>query len=85
MLSPTTTRGLLIHIPRGADPPANDRRATTPPRTIAKIFVPTGNIGGRSRGQEHVEGGASVRRARREMGGRGAGEAKSEVGSGESG
>ena len=31
MPSPTTTRGLLGHFPRGADPPANDRRATTLP------------------------------------------------------
>ena len=31
MPSPTTTRGLLGHFPRGADPPANDRRATTSP------------------------------------------------------
>ena len=31
MPSPTTTRGLLGHFPRGADPPAIDRRATTPP------------------------------------------------------
>ena len=29
--SPTTMRGLLGHFPRGADPPANNQRATTPP------------------------------------------------------
>ena len=31
MPSPTTTRGLLGHFSRDADPPANDRRAPTPP------------------------------------------------------
>ena len=31
MPSPSTTRGLLGHFPRGADPPANDPRVTTPP------------------------------------------------------
>ena len=36
MLSPTTTRGLLGHFPCGADPPANDRRATTPPVRLPK-------------------------------------------------
>ena len=31
MPSPMTTQGLLGHLPRGAELPANDRRATTPP------------------------------------------------------
>ena len=31
MPSSTTTRGLLGHFPRGADPPATDQRAKNPP------------------------------------------------------
>ena len=52
MPSPTTARGLLGNFPRGADPPANGPRATTPPFLIADIFVLLVNIGGRGRGQE---------------------------------
>ena len=53
MLSPTTTRGLLIHIPRGADPPANDRRATTPPpvrspKSLSLRAISAAGAGGRS-------------------------------------
>ena len=36
MPSLTTTRGLLGHFPQGADPPANDRRATTLPVRFPK-------------------------------------------------
>ena len=48
--SPTTTRGLLGHFLRGADPPATNQCASPPFRMTASIFVLTGNIGGQSRG-----------------------------------
>ena len=84
MMSPTTTRGLLEHFPHGADPPANDPHATTPPvrlPTFSSLWaISAAGAGGRS-----AWGGASGRGATREVGGGGAGEAESEVWSGESG
>ena len=52
MPSPITARGLLGIFPRGADPPSRHQPVhNNPARTIAKIFFPTGNIGGRGRGK----------------------------------
>ena len=66
----TTARGLLGHFPWGADPPANDPRATTPPVQLltSSSFraILAAGAGGRS-----VRGGASGRRGPREVGRRG--------------
>ena len=84
MPSPTTTRGLLGHFPRGTDPPANDQRATTPPvrlRTSLSLReISAAGAGGRS-----AWAGASGRRATREAEGGGAGGDDSEGWSRESG
>ena len=84
MPSPTTTWGLLGHFPRGADPPANDQHATTPPvrspTSSSLRAISTAGAGGRS-----AWAGASGRRATREIGGAGAGGDDSEGWSGESG
>ena len=72
LLSPTTTRGLLGHFPRGADPSANDRRATTPPvrsPTSSSLWtISVAGAGGRS-----AWAGARSCRATREVEGGGAG------------
>ena len=78
---PTTTRGLLDHFPRGADPPANDRRATTPPvrsptSLSLRAILATGD-GGRGAWAR-----ASGRRATREVGRGGSGGDNSEGWSG---
>ena len=77
MLSPTTERGLLRHFPRGADPPANDPRATNPPvRSPTSLSLRA--ISAAGAGGWRAWGGASGRRAPREVGrGREGGEAKS--------
>ena len=67
MPSPTTTRGLLVHFPRGADLPANNQCATTPPvrfpKTSSLRAISAAGAGGRG-----TWAGASGRRATREMG-----------------
>ena len=84
MPSLTTRRGLLGHFPRGADPPANDRRATTPPvRSLTSSSlraISAAGAGGRGAWAR-----ASGRRDTREVGRGGAGGDDSEVWSGESG
>ena len=84
MLSPTTTRGLLGHFPRGADLPANNQRATTPPvrlpTSLSLRAILEAGAGGRG-----AWVGASGRRATREVGRGGAGGDDSEGWSGESG
>ena len=81
---PTTTRGLLGHFPRRADPPANDRRATNPPvrlpTSLSLRAISAAGAGGRG-----AWAGASVRRATREVGRGGAGRDDSEGWSGTSG
>ena len=82
MLSPTTARGLLVHLPQGADPPANNRRATTPtvrsPTSLSLRLISATGAGGKS-----AWGGASGHRAPREVGrGEEGGEAESEGWSG---
>ena len=77
MPSPTTTGGLLGLFPWGADPPANDPRATTPP-----VQSPTPSslraISAAGIGARRARGGASGRRVPREEGRSGEkGEAKS--------
>ena len=77
-------RGLLSHFPRGADQPANDRRATTPP-----VQSPTSSslkaISSAGAGVRGAGAGASGRRAKREVGRVGAGGDDSEGWSGERG
>ena len=84
MLSPTTTRGLLGHFPWGADPPTNDRRATTlpvrSPESVSLRAILASRDGGRS-----AWAGASGRRAMREVGRGGAGGDDSKGWSGEIG
>ena len=84
MLSPRTTQGLLGHFPRDADPPANDRRGTTPPvrspTSLSLRAISAAGTGGRS-----AWGGASGLSATREVGGGGTGGAESEGWSGERG
>ena len=82
--SPTTTPGLLGHFPRGADPPATDRRATTPsvrPPTSLSLWAILA-AGSRGRG---AWARASGRRAIRKVGRGGAGGDDSEGWSRESG
>ena len=71
--SPTTTRGLLGHFPRGADPPAIDRRAKiTPfryPTSSSLRAISAAGAGGRGAWAR-----ASSRRATGEVGRGGAGE-----------
>ena len=79
---PTTARGLLVHLPRGVDLPANDQRATTPlvrsPTSLSLRAISAAGSGGKS-----AWGGASGRRAPREVGRGGeGGEAESEGWSG---
>ena len=73
MPSPTTTRGLLGHFPRGMDPPANDRRVTTPsvrlPTYLSLQAISASRAGGRS-----ARGGASDCTGLREEGRGGTGE-----------
>ena len=84
MMSPTTTRGLLGIFPRGADPPANNPRATT-----AHVQLPTSSslqaiLAAGARGRS-ARGGASGRRGPREEGRSGeGGEAESKGCSGRS-
>ena len=67
MPSPTTAQGLLGNFPRGADPPANDPRATTPPvgypTYLSLLSILAAKAGVRS-----ARGGASGRRGPREVG-----------------
>ena len=84
MLSPSTTRGLLGIFPRGADPPANDRRAKTlpvrSPTSLSLRAISAARSGGRS-----ARGGASgCRGLREERRNRKGGEAESEGWSGRS-
>ena len=69
MPSPTTVRGLLGHSPRGADPPATDLSAPTPPvqspTSLSLRAILAAGAGGRS-----ARGGASGRKGPREEGGR---------------
>ena len=61
MPSPTTTRGLLGVFPRGAEPPANNPRKTTPPvglpSSLSLRAISVAGDGGRS-----ARGGASGRK-----------------------
>ena len=83
MPSPTTTGGLLGHFPRGADPPANDRRATTLPlRSLTSSFL-MAILAAWARGSG-AWAGASGRRATREVGRGGTGGDDSKVWSRES-
>ena len=84
MLSPITMRGLLGHFPRGADPPANDRRLTTPPVRSPK-YLSLWAILAAGAGDRSAWGGASGRRFTREVGRGGAGGDNSEGWSGERG
>ena len=82
MPSRTTAQGLLGHFPWGADPPSNDRRATTPPvrspTSSSLRAILAARAGGRS-----AWGGASGRRGPRAVGRGGeGGEAKIEGWSG---
>ena len=83
MPSPTTMRGLLGQFPRGAYPPANDRRATTPPvrlpTSLSLRVISTAGAGGRG-----VWAGASGRRSTSEVGRGGAGKEESKGWRGES-
>ena len=67
MLSPTTTRGLLGHCPGGADLPATDRRAKTPPvrspTSSSLRAISAAGAGGKGAWER-----ASGRRATREVG-----------------
>ena len=84
MPSLMTTRGILGHFPRGMDPPANDRRANTPPvRPPTSLSLRAISAAG-ARGRSGWAG-ARGRRATREVRGGGAGEAGNEGWSGESG
>ena len=84
MPSPTTARGLLRHSSRGADPPTNNRCTTTPPiRLLTSLSLQAISAAG-DRGRS-AWGRASGRRATREVGGGGSGEARSKGWSGESG
>ena len=72
MPSPTTVRGLLGHFLRGADPPATNQRASTPPvrsPTYSSLRAISA-AGARGRG---ARGGASSCRSLRDGGGGGAG------------
>ena len=82
MPSPTTARGLLGNFPRGADPPANDPRATTPPvRLLTSLFLQAISVAGA--GGRSARGGASGCMGPREVGrSREGGEAESEGWSG---
>ena len=75
-------RGLLGHFPRGADPPANDQRATTlpvgSPTSSSLRAISAARAGGRSAWAR-----ASGRKATREVGRGGAGGDDSEGWSGE--
>ena len=72
MPSSTTTRGLLGHLPRSMDPPANYRRATTPPvRFLTSSSLQA--ISAAGAGGRNAWVGASGRRATREVGGGGVG------------
>ena len=82
MPSPTTARLLLGHFPRGVDPPADDRRATTLPVRSPKYSYLRAILAAGSRGRS-TWGGASGPRGPREVGRGGeGGEAKSEGWSG---
>ena len=83
MPSSTNTWGLLGHFPRGVDPPANDRRATTPPVRSPTSFSLRA-ISETGAGCKGTWTGASGRRATREVGRGGAGGDDSEGWSGES-
>ena len=73
MPSPTTARGLLGHFPQGADPPATDQCATTPPvrllTSLSLRAISTAGTGGRGAGQgerpQETEGGRGEKRQRR--------------------
>ena len=70
---PTTARGLLRIFPQGADPPATNQSATTPPIKLPTSLSLRGILAAGAGGWG-VRGGASVRKGTREEGGRSSGE-----------
>ena len=68
MPPPTTSRGILVIFPQGADPPVTNQRATTPPvRSLTSLslrVILAAGAGGRG-----ARGGASGRKGPREEGG----------------
>ena len=67
MSSPTTAQGLLGHLPQGADPPANNLRATTPPVRFL-TYSSLRAISAARAGSRSAWGGTSGRRGPREVG-----------------
>ena len=86
MPSPTTVRGLLGHLPRGADLPAVNKRSSPPPvllptylslRVISAARVGGGGARGGAGGRKSLRDGKSeVRGGRREIQGRKGNEAQ---------